>query len=62
MWQELAIALCLMLVLEGMLPFLNPQSWRNMVLSVAQLTDQQLRVGGFVLMLLGVASLYGVRG
>ncbi|SEL43091.1 hypothetical protein SAMN05216214_11228 [Atopomonas hussainii] len=61
MWQELWVALCLVLVIEGVMPFLNPQGWRSMVQSVAQLTDRQLRIAGLVMMLLGVISLQWVR-
>ncbi|ACO77004.1 hypothetical protein AvCA_07580 [Azotobacter vinelandii CA] len=58
MWQELAIALCLVLVLEGILPFLNPRRWRRAVVLVVQLSDRQLRLVGLASMLLGTALLY----
>ena len=31
MWQEFGIAFCLVLVLEGILPFLCPRQWREAV-------------------------------
>ncbi|WP_425917009.1 DUF2065 domain-containing protein [Pseudomonas sp. GWSMS-1] len=34
MWQELVIALCLVLVLEGILPFLGPRLWRDTLLQL----------------------------
>ena len=58
MWQELGIALCLLLVLEGMLPFVSPRRWRSALEQLAQLTDRQLRVMGLTSMLLGMALLY----
>lgn len=61
MWQELGIAFCLLLVLEGMLPFLSPQRWREAVVSLARLGDRQLRLIGLGSMLLGTALLYGLR-
>ncbi|MFC0711879.1 DUF2065 domain-containing protein [Azorhizophilus paspali] len=56
MWQELAIAWCL--VLEGILPFLNPRRWRRAVVLVVQLSDRQLRLVGLASMLLGTALLH----
>lgn len=58
MWQEIGIAFCLALVLEGILPFLYPRRWRGAVQQLAQLTDRQLRCMGLVSMLLGTAFLY----
>jgi uncharacterized protein YjeT (DUF2065 family) len=58
MWQELGIAFCLMLVLEGILPFLYPQRWRGTIAQLAQLPDRQLRLMGLASMLLGTALLY----
>ncbi len=58
MWQEIGIAFCLVLVLEGILPFLYPRRWRGAVEQLAQLTDRQLRLMGLASMLLGTACLY----
>ena len=54
MWHDLAIALSLVLVIEGVLPFLSPRSWREMVIQVAGLTNRQLRIMGLVSMLVGL--------
>lgn len=58
MWEELGRAFCLMLVLEGIIPFLYPRRWRNLVASLAQVTDQNLRIMGLFSMLLGAGLLY----
>ncbi|WP_041770987.1 DUF2065 domain-containing protein [Metapseudomonas resinovorans] len=58
MWQELGIAFCLMLVLEGILPFLYPRRWRAAVLGVAGFKDRHLRLMGLSSMLLGTGLLY----
>lgn len=58
MWQELGIALCLVLVLEGILPFLCPRQWREVLIQLTQLSDRQLRLMGLASMLLGTAVLY----
>lgn len=58
MWETLGQALCLVLVIEGMVPFLYPTRWRNLVLQLAQTSDRQLRTMGFVAMAIGVGLLY----
>jgi uncharacterized protein len=58
MWQELGIALCLLLVLEGILPFLCPRHWRGALLQLTRLSDRQLRLIGLASMLLGTTVLY----
>ena len=60
--QTFLIALSLMLVFEGMLPFLMPEKWREMMLRVAQLNDQSLRMMGFASMATGVVLLLVVNG
>ena len=58
MWQELGVALCLLLVLEGILPFLCPRQWRDALLQLVRLSDRRLRLIGLASMLLGTAFLY----
>ena len=60
-WQDLLAALALVLVIEGMVPFLNPQSLRRLLETVSQLDDRTLRITGFISMLCGVVMLYVVR-
>ncbi|WP_299182515.1 DUF2065 domain-containing protein [uncultured Neptuniibacter sp.] len=59
--HELAIGVCLMLILEGIIPFLYPQRWRNLVQQLALVSDRSLRLVGFASMLLGVIALYIVN-
>jgi uncharacterized protein YjeT (DUF2065 family) len=61
MLHELLIAFCLLLVLEGMLPFLLPAHWRKMLLSVSQFSDRSIRLAGLSSMLLGVLLLYWIN-
>ena len=60
-WSDFLAALALVLVIEGMIPFINPQSLRRMLATVSQLDDRSLRIGGLVSMLLGLVMLYIVR-
>ncbi|MGB1237249.1 MAG: DUF2065 domain-containing protein [Pseudomonadales bacterium] len=61
LFYQLATALCLVLVIEGILPFAYPARWRKLVAQIAQIDDATLRAIGFVSMLLGVVGLYIVR-
>lgn len=61
MWDELFRAFCLVLVLEGIMPFLYPRRWRRMVMVLAVASNRQLRVSGLVSMLIGVSLLYLVH-
>ena len=58
MWRDLGAAVALVLVLEGILPFLNPGAVRRALTMVAQTSDSTLRVTGAASMLLGVIALY----
>lgn len=58
LWRELLIAFCLMLVLEGVIPFLYPQRWRNMVQQLAMIDNRILRIIGLASMLIGTGLLY----
>lgn len=61
MWESIIPALALVLVIEGMLPFISPKGWRNAMSQAAQLPDNILRSLGFVSMMAGVIILYFVR-
>jgi uncharacterized protein YjeT (DUF2065 family) len=58
MWQELFVALALVLIIEGIFPFLNPRGLRKTLAVMSQLSDGQLRTVGAISMLLGLITLY----
>lgn len=60
-WNDLLSALALVLVFEGIMPFISPQGWRNTMLQASQLPDKTLRGIGFGSMLIGVVLLYLMR-
>ena len=49
------------LVLEGILPFVSPRGYRDMMRTVGQMDDKSLRSGGLAIMLAGLVLLYLVR-
>ncbi len=61
MWQDLLSAVALLMVMEGILPFLNPAILRRTLLQMAQLEDRALRIAGLLSMLGGLFLLYWVR-
>ena len=61
MWHDIAVALCLVFVIEGMMPFISPGQWRKMVLNVAQMDDRSMRIMGLVSMVIGIGLLYLVN-
>ncbi|MGF1527566.1 MAG: DUF2065 domain-containing protein [Candidatus Competibacterales bacterium] len=62
MWQDLFSALGLVLVIEGILPFLHPRGMRRFWDQIRRTDDQTLRTTGFISMLLGLVVLYFSRG
>ena len=59
--HSLWLATALMLVIEGVMPFLNPTTFRRALLQMAGMTDRQLRTIGFLCMISGVVLLYWVN-
>jgi len=55
---SLLAALALMLVLEGVLPFLAPAIWRETFRKMTEMSDGQLRFVGLTSMLGGLLLLY----
>jgi uncharacterized protein YjeT (DUF2065 family) len=60
--DHLWIALCLVLVIEGLLPFASPKAWKTMVMQAQGLDERSLRIVGLVLMVLGTLMLYWLNG
>lgn len=58
MWQDLFTALALVLVIEGILPFLSPRTWRQAAVALARQADRPLRLTGLGSMVIGVIILY----
>lgn len=61
-WGDLLAALGLMLVLEGIVPFVRPATWRRMLALLAQADDRLVRMMGLFCMLLGLALIYTAHG
>ena len=57
MATTLLMALALMLVIEGLLPFLAPRLWRETFQRLMQLSDGQIRFFGLTSMIMGLILL-----
>ncbi|MFN4362100.1 MAG: DUF2065 domain-containing protein [Hylemonella sp.] len=49
------LAMALVLVIEGLFPFLSPGGWRRMFSQILQLNDGQIRFFGLLSILAGLA-------
>ena len=61
-WADLWAALALVLILEGLIPFISPGGYRNMVQQMAAMPENTLRFVGLVLFDAGLIALLLVRG
>ena len=57
MSNTLLMAFALMLVIEGILPFVAPKAWRDTFARLIQLSDGQIRFIGLTSMLIGLIFL-----
>jgi uncharacterized protein YjeT (DUF2065 family) len=61
-WGDLLAAFALLLIFEGLIPFISPRGYKNMVQQMATMPEQTLRNVGLVIIVIGLAALYLVRG
>ncbi len=60
-WGDLGAAIALLLVLEGILPFLSPAGFRQALQHALETPDRTLRIFGLTSMTAGLVLLYWVR-
>lgn len=60
-WNDLAAAFALYLVLEGLLPFLNPAGMKRVLATLSGMPDSTLRGVGLASMIAGCVLLYLIR-
>ncbi len=59
--QLLLCAIALMLVIEGLLPFIAPGAWRDAFRRLTERSDGQIRFIGLTSMIVGLLLLYFAR-
>lgn len=60
-WTEILTAVALLMIIEGMLPFIGPDRYKQLVAQIARLSDNQLRAFGLTAMIAGLLLLFFVR-
>ncbi len=60
-WSEILTAIALLFVIEGMLPFIRPSRYKQLVAQIIRLSDNQLRTYGLTAMIAGLLLLFVVR-
>lgn len=58
MWDKLLSALALVMIIEGLWPFVSPDRWRNALLRIVTLDNRALRVAGLASMCVGLLVLH----
>ncbi|WP_269619878.1 DUF2065 domain-containing protein [Zhongshania sp. BJYM1] len=61
MWQELSVAISLVLIIEGVLPFLSPERWRLLAYRMADMDSRNVRIAGLISMISGLILLSLLR-
>ncbi len=61
MLVEILTALCLVLVLEGILPFLNPEGYKRTIRAMLDVDNERMRIIGLSSMIAGVVLLTILR-
>lgn len=57
LWSAIAVAI----IIEGIIPFLSPKSWKEVVSKIIQLSDIQIRLLGLAAMITGLLLLNVLR-
>ena len=60
--QDLLVALCLVLVIEGLFLFAAPAAWKRMVEQLLAQPEQRLSAIGGVMVIAGMVGVYLLRG
>ena len=61
-WDDLLAALALVMIIEGLIPFVSPQGYKNTMQQLITMPAPTIRTIGLSLMVIGVVSLILVRG
>jgi hypothetical protein len=59
--HSLLIATALVLIIEGIMPFLNPTMFKRALLQTVSMSDRQVRLIGLISMFTGLIFLYWIN-
>jgi len=57
-WEDFFTAMALLLIFEGLMPFASPDSWKEMIKTIAEFDSSKIRKFGFLSMMIGLLLLY----
>lgn len=60
-WSALVAGFAFYLILEGLMPFFNPSGFKRLLAMSLQISDEQMRKYGAVMLILGVILLFSVK-
>jgi uncharacterized protein YjeT (DUF2065 family) len=60
-WTDFFAALAIVCIIEGVMPFINPQGMKRLLWKLAAMEERELRLGGLFSMAVGLAILFLVR-
>ena len=60
-WHTLLVALALVIIIEGIMPFVNPNGYRRVMGGVSNTDSGRWRIGGARCMVIGLVLLYLVN-
>ena len=61
MLVEILTAFCLVLVIEGIMPFVNPEGYKRTIRAMLEVDSERMRIIGLCSMIAGVVLLTLVR-
>lgn len=59
--EGLLVALAIVMILEGALPFVSPRLWRDTFSKLIELSDGQIRFVGLIAIVAGLVALLLIR-
>ena len=60
-WQALLAGFGFYLLLEGLMPFLNPSGFKRALAMMQALPDQQIRKFGGLMLVVGIILLFSIK-
>jgi uncharacterized protein len=60
-WQDLLVAMALVLVWEGLMPTINPTAFRSLLATLQKMDDKKLRIMGLSSMILGAFLVFIIK-
>jgi uncharacterized protein YjeT (DUF2065 family) len=57
-WTDLLNAIALLLILEGLMPFISPSGMKETYKKLLEVSDKSLRIGGLIGILFGLLMMY----